>query len=75
MIGQNNVAQVDSYQWTSIPGGLIPFLHNTAHLNGKMPAGGNIGMLDGHVEWRFFQKMLPRTTISVNGVRTPTFWW
>jgi prepilin-type processing-associated H-X9-DG protein len=26
--------------------------HRTSHLNGTMPVGGNLGMLDGHVEWR-----------------------
>lgn len=29
----------------------------TAHLNGSLPAGGNITFLDGHVEWRKFQQM------------------
>jgi prepilin-type N-terminal cleavage/methylation domain-containing protein len=30
---------------------------NTAHLQGRMPAGGNIGLLDGHIEWRKFPAM------------------
>jgi prepilin-type N-terminal cleavage/methylation domain-containing protein/prepilin-type processing-associated H-X9-DG protein len=29
----------------------------TAHLNGAIPAGGNITFLDGHIEWRKFQQM------------------
>ena len=43
--------------------------HLTAHLNGNIPAGGNLGMLDGHVEWRKFQDMQVRTTTG------PSFWW
>jgi|ERR1017187_346839 prepilin-type N-terminal cleavage/methylation domain-containing protein/prepilin-type processing-associated H-X9-DG protein len=47
--------------------------HRTSHLiNGRSPAGGNIGMLDGHAEWRKFKDpahpMVARTT-------GPTFWW
>jgi prepilin-type processing-associated H-X9-DG protein len=51
------------------------FLHRTSHLIRGFPVGGNIGMLDGHVEWRKFQYMFPRTNPSVNGVPIPTFWW
>jgi prepilin-type N-terminal cleavage/methylation domain-containing protein/prepilin-type processing-associated H-X9-DG protein len=47
--------------------------HRTAHLNGFMPAGGNLGMLDGHVEWRKFDVMYPRTDATLAG--TPVFWW
>jgi prepilin-type processing-associated H-X9-DG protein len=36
--------------------------HRTSHLNGTMPVGGNLGMLDGHVEWRRFQQMRVRNT-------------
>jgi prepilin-type processing-associated H-X9-DG protein len=39
---------------------------------GKVPAGGNVGMLDSHVEWRKFQQMLPRTDPSSGA---PVFWW
>ena len=43
-----------------------------SHLSsyGPYPAGGNRGMLDGHVEWTQFQNMIPRT--SGNAV---VFWW
>jgi len=44
--------------------------HTSPHLSGRIPLGGNVGMLDGHVEWRKFSNMLPRTTGS-----TPYFWW
>jgi prepilin-type N-terminal cleavage/methylation domain-containing protein len=43
--------------------------HRCAHMEGKMPAGGNLLMLDGHTEWRKFEKMRIRTT------GTPPFWW
>jgi prepilin-type N-terminal cleavage/methylation domain-containing protein/prepilin-type processing-associated H-X9-DG protein len=75
-IGQDNPADVGAYKWTGIEGGLgTQFLHRTAHLNGASPSGGNIGMLDGHVEWRKFAYMLPRTNPSVNGTPIPVFWW
>ena len=75
-IGQSDPTKVLSYQWTGIQGGLgTAFLHSTAHLNGRIPLGGNVGMLDGHVEWRKFAYMLPRTNPTVNGTTIPTFWW
>ena len=53
-------------------GGLFP--HRTSHLEKKYPSGGNIGMLDGHVEWRKFAPMLPRTAAGAPA-DVPTFWW
>ena len=79
-IGQNDPTKVATYQWSGITGGLFwppgtLFKHRTSHLNGKSPVGGNIGMQDGHVEWRKFNFMLPRTNPSVNGTQIPVFWW
>jgi prepilin-type N-terminal cleavage/methylation domain-containing protein/prepilin-type processing-associated H-X9-DG protein len=44
--------------------------HQSAHLQGKMPAGGNLLFLDGHAEYRTFNKMVVRTDGSA-----PHFWW
>ena len=44
--------------------------HDSAHLEGKtIPSGGNVLFLDGHAEWRKFDKMKVRST------REPYFWW
>jgi type II secretory pathway pseudopilin PulG len=43
--------------------------HRSAHLNGSLPAGGNLVFLDGHTEWKRFEKMRVRTDGN------PTFWW
>lgn len=43
--------------------------HRTSHMNTRLPSGGNVAMLDGHVEWRPFAVMIPRTTHG------PWFWW
>ena len=59
-----------TYNYTQVQGGYDK-PHITAHLNGKVPLGGNLGMLDGHVEWRKFDKMKVRTVPS----GSPTFWW
>jgi prepilin-type processing-associated H-X9-DG protein len=65
--GENNPAY--NYNYVNIVGG-YPLPHLTAHLAGRFPAGGNLGMLDGHVEWRKFADMTPRTVSA-----SPTFWW
>jgi len=43
--------------------------HQCPHLNGRLPEGGNAFYLDGHVDWRKFQKLEVRTDGS------PAFWW
>jgi hypothetical protein len=45
--------------------------HLSAHLNGAVPTGGNIGFKDGHVQWRKFNA----TTVPRTGSNTPYFWW
>lgn len=75
-IGQRDPTKVATYKWRDIIGGLgAQYKHRSAHFNKNLPSGGNIGMLDGHVEWRKFEEMLPRSNPSVNGVQIPVFWW
>ncbi len=57
------------YNYTEVVGG-YPKPHLSPHLNGRYPSGGNVGFVDGHVEWRKFDKMMPRTDPGA-----PTFWW
>ncbi|HXR05240.1 MAG TPA: prepilin-type N-terminal cleavage/methylation domain-containing protein [Verrucomicrobiae bacterium] len=66
--GQYNYSQRYMYNYTDIAGGF--YKHNiSAHLDGMFPAGGNLGMLDGHVEWRKFNSMQCRVFSG------PGFWW
>jgi hypothetical protein len=67
--GQGNPAARYTYNYVNIAGG-YPLPHLSPHLQGEFPAGGHLGMLDGHVEWRKFADMTPRT----EGV-SPVFWW
>ena len=68
-----------AYNYTDITTGSYFKHHLTAHLKGSVPAGGNIGMLDCHVEWRKFDKMLVRGYGGLGGSQDngscPTFWW
>ena len=57
-----------TYNYTAIPGGFVK-PHTSPHLRGQFPEGGNVGFKDGHVAWRKFDDMSPRT------VSGPTFWW
>ena len=68
--GQDNPSQRFTYDFTSVPGGYSK-PHTSPHLNRSFPAGGNQGMLDGHVEWRRFELFTVRTVASGD----PTFWW
>ncbi|MSU31657.1 MAG: type II secretion system protein [Pedosphaera sp.] len=57
-----------SRNFTKVDGGWAG--HSTAHLNGQLPAGGNILALDGHSEFRSFARQEIRTDGSA-----PHFWW
>jgi len=57
------------YDWITI--GSFGKPHLSPHLNGHTPAGGNVGMLDGHVEWRKFADMQFRAYSTT----CPVFWW
>lgn len=51
-------------------------LHQTAHLNGNIPAGGNLTMLDTHVEWRKFPVKPNVSNIRSQSIAGPVyFWW
>jgi prepilin-type N-terminal cleavage/methylation domain-containing protein/prepilin-type processing-associated H-X9-DG protein len=69
--GQTSILNRGANSYTGIQGGYKK-QHRTSHLNGNMPEGGNVGMLDGHVEWRRFSAMVPRTA---SGSGSPVFWW
>lgn len=64
--GENEVDRMRN-RYTKIDGGWRG--HQAAHLAFRVPAGGNLLMLDGHSEWRKFAKMVVRTTGA------PAFWW
>ena len=66
------------YHYTDIDTGSFAKRHLSAHLKGNVPSGGNLGMLDGHVEWRKFEKMNVRAngTLWPSGnTSCPTYWW
>lgn len=57
-----NPAFEKTYDWLHIQGS-YPKQHLSAHMANPskgLPAGGNVGMLDGHVSWVPFVQMLPR---------------
>jgi len=68
--GQMNEVNRAANNYIGINGGWSK-PHRTAHMNGRLPSGGNLGMLDGHVEWRKFNAMHPRTDSG----GSPVFWW
>jgi prepilin-type N-terminal cleavage/methylation domain-containing protein len=70
--GQANDANRGANTYVNIQGGWAK-LHRTSHLvNASYPSGGDVGMLDGHVEWRNFRDMHPRTDPASP---SPVFWW
>jgi prepilin-type N-terminal cleavage/methylation domain-containing protein/prepilin-type processing-associated H-X9-DG protein len=54
--------------WDPIPLGGLPanIVQRTSHMQGKLPAGGNILFLDTHVQWRRFNQMEP-TPLTTDG--------
>jgi prepilin-type N-terminal cleavage/methylation domain-containing protein/prepilin-type processing-associated H-X9-DG protein len=76
--GENNPANRATYHYDPVPmlGGAAGWAgkHRTSHVTKSYPAGGNLAMLDGHVEWRKFDLMFPRDSANVP-TTTPVFWW
>jgi len=74
-----NQKYTGGYHYSDIDTGSYFKHHLSAHLKGALPAGGNLGMLDGHVEWRKFEKMHVRGYGGAGGAQDngscPTFWW
>jgi prepilin-type N-terminal cleavage/methylation domain-containing protein/prepilin-type processing-associated H-X9-DG protein len=64
----DDLAKMEHYMWTGLPHmddpdvpGTKPF--TSSHMfNGSIPSGANLGMFDGHVEWRRFQDLIPRAS-------------
>jgi prepilin-type N-terminal cleavage/methylation domain-containing protein/prepilin-type processing-associated H-X9-DG protein len=75
--GNVNNALKMTYSYANVAtgsgGGGVP-LFNSPHLNGTQAAGGNLCMLDGHVEWRKLEYMSSRAVLS-NAGPVPGFWW
>lgn len=71
---QPNESSRNGNIYTGIPGATNPktgklFIHGTSHMDKPLPAGGNLAMMDGHVEWKQFKKMHVQTTYECY------FWW
>jgi prepilin-type N-terminal cleavage/methylation domain-containing protein len=49
--------------------------HSTPHLSGVIPAGGNQGMMDNHVEWRNTRTDPVNITIRSQALTGVNFWW
>lgn len=61
-VGQNQTdpASRASYNYTQVPVDAIPTLLRCPHLQNNLPAGDNLGMMDGSGAWRDFGDMIPR---------------
>jgi prepilin-type N-terminal cleavage/methylation domain-containing protein len=73
---QNVDAQRATYTYNRIPNPGYPRGPQywvTSHLDGKMPAGGNTVMLDGHATWKKFNDMIVRTRGTDQS--PPVFWF
>jgi len=71
--GERDLINRAKNHYSGVTGG-AGFQHRANHLYGPVPDGGNVGMLDGHVQWRKFDLMIDRTDPAAGGI-TPEFWW
>jgi prepilin-type processing-associated H-X9-DG protein len=64
--------------FSQVPGGIwaeSQVYDQTSHLKSDEPAGGNIGFLDGHVEWRAFEPEIENSVAVPRFGNTPGFFW
>src|SRR5689334_23921487 len=62
--GEANVVDRSLNSYVNIKGAYAK-PHRSAYVKGNYPSGGNLGMLDGHVEWRPFHDMFPRSDATL----------
>jgi prepilin-type N-terminal cleavage/methylation domain-containing protein/prepilin-type processing-associated H-X9-DG protein len=67
-VGEYSDSGKATYNWTQVVGG-FSVAHESPHLAGSVPSGGNVLMLDTHVEWHRFADL----HCHVNS--EPGFWW
>jgi hypothetical protein len=73
--GEINTPLRTIYHYNNTKGGYTkPHTTPPLHMNNNYPAGGDLLMLDGHVEWRKFIDMQCRTD-PAGAANTPGFWW
>jgi prepilin-type N-terminal cleavage/methylation domain-containing protein/prepilin-type processing-associated H-X9-DG protein len=59
-------SEMITYNWTEVDGG-YKTPHISAHMaNSTLPDGANVGMIDGHAEWRPFKQMICRASAPPN---------
>ncbi|HEY3760622.1 MAG TPA: type II secretion system protein [Verrucomicrobiae bacterium] len=63
-----NKSDTSIRDYTDVQGGFYKD-HTSAHLNGQIPDGENVGFKDGHVQWRKFLEMNEVTEAGA------PFWW
>ncbi len=72
------VAVGGTTNWTDIVGGYTKH-HLSPHMRGIVPSGGNVTMMDGHVEWRPFRLMIRRTSKQTGTAQDspfgPAYFW
>ena len=73
VISVNAVRSANNNNFTSVDGGFRG--HSTSHLNGNLPAGGNLLFLDGHNEWRKFGNTNQAQYMVVRTTGVPCFWF
>jgi prepilin-type N-terminal cleavage/methylation domain-containing protein len=72
-VGGKYAATSATWNWINVPHSLDPDVPVTkpftsAHLkSATLPSGGNLGMLDAHVEWRSFSSFVPRAGVDQGG--------
>ena len=80
IMGQNQNNTKYGYNFERVPGGIwgeSQVYDRTSHLvSDQVPAGGNVGFLDGHTEWRPFNPDLEDDGTAIPRYRMgPAFFW
>jgi prepilin-type N-terminal cleavage/methylation domain-containing protein/prepilin-type processing-associated H-X9-DG protein len=77
----NNTASPANNNFVAVAGGSAAGYNSTNHVGSasNLPTGGNVLMLDGHVEWRPFTAMQIRACAGGGNApasgTSPFFWW
>lgn len=75
ILSVNDQANLAADSFGAVKGGSLVVTHSTSHLAGLIPAGGNLAMMDTHVQWNNFPKKPTGANIRSQNLTACYFWW
>lgn len=75
IVSVSDQVNLGSDSFNDVHGSSTVVTHSTSHLDGNIPAGGNLAFMDNSVQWRNFPKKPTGANIRSQNLIACYFWW